>query len=49
MLLLQAFEGLLESISHQVAAFDDGAAVQAASLMASRQGKGRALELRATR
>ena len=47
-LLSQAFEGLLESIGHQIAAFDDGAAVQAADLMASRQRKGRPVELRDT-
>ena len=45
-LLTQAFQSLLESIGHQIAAFDDGAAVQAANLMASRQRKGRPVELR---
>ena len=47
-LLSQAFESLLESIGHQVAAFDDGAAVLAANLMASRQRNGRPVELRDT-
>jgi len=45
-LLTQAFQSLLESIGLQIAAFDDGAAVQAANLMASRQRKGRPVELR---
>ena len=47
-LLSQAFERLLESIGHRIAAFDHGAAVQAANLMASRQSKGRPVELRDT-
>lgn len=47
-LLSQAFEGVLESIGHRIAAFDDDAAVQAANLMASRQRKGRPIELRDT-
>ena len=47
-LLSQAFERLLESIGHRIAAFDHGAAVQAANLMASRQRKGRPVELRDT-
>lgn len=47
-LLSQAFEGVLESIGHRIAAFDDDAAVHAANLMASRQRKGRPIELRDT-
>ena len=44
----QAFERLLETMGHRIAAFDDGAAVEAASLMAARQRKGRPVELRDT-
>lgn len=46
--LLEAFEALLEKIGHRVAPFDDEAAAQAADLMASRQRKGRPVELRDT-
>ena len=46
--LLEAFETLLEKMDHRVAAFDDEAAAQAADLMASRQRKGRPVELRDT-
>lgn len=46
--LLQAFEGLLEKISHRVAAFDEAAAQQAANLMALRRKKGRPGDLRDT-
>src|SRR6516162_9801930 len=45
-LLSQAFERLLESIGHRIAAFDHGAAVQAANLMASGQRKGRPVDWR---
>ena len=47
-LLSLAFERLLDGIGHRIAAFDDAAAAQAASLMASRQRKGRPVELRDT-
>ena len=47
-LLSQALERLLEGIGHRIAAFDDAAAAQAASLMASRQRRGRPVELRDT-
>jgi len=47
-LLSQAFERLLETMGNRIAAFDDGAAVEAASLMAARQRKGRPVELRDT-
>ena len=47
--LLEAFETLLGKMDHRVAAFDDEAATQAlADLMASRQRKGRPVELRDT-
>lgn len=46
--LLEAFEALLEKMGHRVAPFDDEAAAQAADLMASRQRKGRPVELRDT-
>jgi predicted nucleic acid-binding protein len=46
--LLQAFESLLRRIEHRVASFDDAAASQAADLMASRQNKGRPIDLRDT-
>jgi predicted nucleic acid-binding protein len=46
--LLQAFERLLEAISHRVAPFDEAAAEQAAGLMASRQKKDRPGDLRDT-
>jgi len=47
-LLLQAFQALLEKIDQRVVAFDLASAQQAASLMASRQKKGRPGELRDT-
>ncbi|SRR6266481_427506 len=47
-LLLEAFETLLDKMGHRVAPFDDDAAMQAADLMASRQRKGRPVELRDT-
>jgi toxin FitB len=46
--LVQGFEVLLENIGNRVAAFDDVAAQQAADLMASRQNKGRSVDLRDT-
>jgi len=46
--LLEAFETLIEKMGHRVAPFDDEAAAQAADLMASRQRKGRPVELRDT-
>jgi toxin FitB len=46
--LLQAFDVLLEKIDQRVAAFDIAAAQQAAGLMASRQKKGRPVDLRDT-
>jgi hypothetical protein len=46
--VLEAFETLLEKMGHRVAPFDDEAAAQAADLMASRQRKGRPVELRDT-
>ena len=42
----EAFETLIEKMGHRVAPFDDDAAAQAADLMASRQRKGRPVELR---
>ena len=45
-LLLEALETLIEKMGHRVAPFDDDAAAQAADLMASRQRKGRPVELR---
>jgi predicted nucleic acid-binding protein len=45
-LLLEAFETLIEKMGHRIAPFDDDAATQAADLMASRQRKGRPVELR---
>jgi toxin FitB len=45
-LLLKTFETVLEKMGHRIAPFDDAAAVQAADLMASRQRKGRPVELR---
>ena len=47
-LLLQTFETVLEKMGHRIATFDDGAAMQAADLMALRQRKGRPVELRDT-
>ena len=46
--LARAFETLLSKIDNRVAAFDEQAARQAATLMASRQQKGRPQELRDT-
>ena len=45
-LLLETFETVLEKMGHRIAPFDDAAAMQAADLMASRQRKGRPVELR---
>jgi len=47
-LLFEAFEDLLDQIGRRVAPFDDDAAIQAATLMASRRRKGRPVELRDT-
>jgi predicted nucleic acid-binding protein len=47
-LLLQAFETLIEKMGRRIAPFDDDAATEAAGLMASRQRKGRPVELRDT-
>jgi len=47
-LLIKAFEALLGTIGHRVAAFDQAAAQQAADLMTARQKKGRPVELRDT-
>ncbi len=47
-LLLESFESLLDTMGHRIAPFDDDAATQAADLMASRQRKGRPIELRDT-
>jgi predicted nucleic acid-binding protein len=47
-LLLEVFEAVLEKIGRRIAPFDDDAATHAADLMASRQRKGRPLELRDT-
>lgn len=47
-LLSGAFESLLGRMGRRIAAFDDEAAVQAANLMASRQRRGRPVELRDT-
>lgn len=46
--LLQSFESLLDKMGHRIAPFDNDAANQAANLMASRQLKGRPVELRDT-
>lgn len=46
--LSDAFESLLEKMGRRIASFDDDAAVQAANLMASRQRRGRPIELRDT-
>jgi predicted nucleic acid-binding protein len=45
-LLSVAFEKLVDSMGRRIASFDHDAAVQAATLMASRQRKGRPVELR---
>lgn len=47
-LLIQAFEVALDTIGKRVAPFDVAAAQQAGDLMASRQKKGRPVELRDT-
>ena len=47
-LLLEAFETVIEKVGHRIAHFDDEGATQAADLMASRQRKGRPVELRDT-
>ena len=44
--LLAAFETLLESMGHRIAPFDEEAAVQTSALMATRQRKGRPVDLR---
>ena len=46
--LIQAFEELLQMIDHRIASFDTDAAEHAGSLMASRQKKGRPVDLRDT-
>ncbi len=46
--LIQAFEMVLDKIGYRVAPFDAAAAQQAGDLMASRQKKGRPVELRDT-
>jgi predicted nucleic acid-binding protein len=46
--LLQSFERLLDKMGHRIAPFDNDAATQAANLMATRQLKGRPVELRDT-
>ena len=46
--LFQAFDALLETIGHRVAAFDAAAAEIASDLMARRQRSGRPVELRDT-
>ena len=46
--LIQAFEAVLEKISHRVAPFDVASAEQSGDLMASRHKKGRPVELRDT-
>jgi toxin FitB len=46
--LLDAFEAVLDKMGRRIAPFDDEAATQAADLMASRQRKGRPVELRDT-
>jgi toxin FitB len=47
-LLMQTFEAVLDTIGKRVAPFDAAAAQQAGDLMASRQKKGRPVELRDT-
>lgn len=47
-LLLEAFEKLLNQLGYRIAAFDDDAADRAADVMALRQRKGRPVELRDT-
>lgn len=46
--LFQAFESLLETIGHRIAAFDDDAAEHSGDLMAQRQRAGRPVDLRDT-
>ena len=46
--LSEAFERLLDEIDHRISVFDEEAARQAANLTASRQKKGRPVELRDT-
>ena len=48
MLLLQAFEVLLDKLEHRIAVFDLAAAQEAADLMALRHKKGRPVDLRDT-
>jgi len=47
-LLLEAFDRLIDEMRNQIAPFDHDAATRAADLMASRQRKGRPVELRDT-
>ena len=47
-LLSEQFERLLDEIDHRISVFDEEAARQAANLTASRQKKGRPVELRDT-
>jgi toxin FitB len=47
-LLIQAFESVLDALGRRVAPFDAAAAQQSGDLMASRQKKGRPIELRDT-
>lgn len=46
--LMQAFEEVLDKISHRIVPFDIAAAEQAGDLMASRHKKGRPCDLRDT-
>lgn len=46
--LLEAFDGLMESLDHRVAEFDTDAAQRTAALMATRHKKGRPGDLRDT-
>jgi toxin FitB len=47
-LLIQAFDTVLDKMEHRIAAFDDAAATHAADLMAARQRQGRPGDLRDT-
>jgi len=46
--LLENFETLMEKIDHRVVSFDGAAAQEAGSLMATRQKRGRSIDLRDT-
>jgi toxin FitB len=46
--LLENFEALMEKIDHRVVSFDGAAAQEAGSLMATRQKRGRSIDLRDT-